>query len=215
MADSLTHIPQILQSQAQKEVIANLLFDAASPSMVWARNAQTSIGLIWGYIGGRVYINGSPVFIANGSLTLTASQTVYLEVASNGSVTQNTLGFSVDKAPLYKIITNTTGVASYEDHRCATVLNRLFMARASVSLTAGNVTFTQAQALCESIEFTGALTAARIVTFPNVARSYRISCNTTGAQTITLKTASGVGVNLADGQRRWVECDGTNLYLLN
>lgn len=144
-----------------------------------------------------------------------ASQTVYLEVASNGSVSQNTLGFSVDKAPLYKITTNTTGVASYEDHRCAIVLNRLFMARVSVSLTAGNVTLIQSQTLCESIEFTGALTAARIVTFPSVARSYRISCTTTGAQTITLKTATGVGVNLADGQRRWVECDGTNLYLLN
>ena len=215
MADSLSHIPQLLQSQAQKEIIANLLFDAASPSMVWARNAQTSVGLIWGYIGGRVYINGSPVFIANGSLTLTANQTVYLEVASNGSVSQNNLGFSVDKAPLYKIITNTTGVASYEDHRCATVLNRLFMARVSLSLAAGNLTLTQAQALCESLELTGVLTAARIVIFPNVARSYRISCTTTGAQTITLKTATGVGVNIADGQRRWVECDGTNLYLLN
>lgn len=140
---------------------------------------------------------------------------MYVEVISNGSVSQNNLGFSADKTPLYKIITNTTGVASYEDHRCATVLNRLFMARASVSLAAGNVSLTQSQALCESIQFIGALTAVRIVTFPSVVRSYRISCTTTGAQTITLKTASGVGVNLADGQRRWVECDGTNFYLFN
>ena len=215
MADSLSHVPQILQSQAQKEVIANLLFDAASPSMTWARNAQTSIGLIWGYLGGRVYINGSPVVIANGALSLTASQTIYVEVGINGAVTQNTLGFSADKAPLYKIITNTTGVASYEDHRSASALNRLFAARTSISLAAANVTLTQAQALCESIELTGALPAARAVIFPSVVRCYRIACATSGGQIITLKTATSVGLNLADGQRRWVECDGTNFYLFN
>jgi hypothetical protein len=215
MAYGVSHIPQLLQSQAQKEVIANLLFDAASPSMLWARNAQTSVGLIWGYIGGRVYINGSPVVIANGTLTLTASQTVYVEVGITGSVTQNTIGFTADKAPLYKITTNATGVASYEDQRCANVLNRFFMARTSIAIAAGNVTLTQAQALCESIQLTGALTVARIITFPSVVRAYRISCNTTGAQVITLKTATGTGVNLADGQRRWVECDGINFYLFN
>ena len=153
--------------------------------------------------------------LAHSALILTASQTIYVEVGINGAVTQNTLGFSADKAPLYKINTNTTGVSSYEDHRSASALNRLFAARTSLSLAAANFTLTQAQALCESIELTGALPAARTVIFPSVVRCYRISCATSGGQIITLKTATGVGLNLADGQRRSVECDGTNFYLFN
>jgi hypothetical protein len=153
--------------------------------------------------------------LAHSALILTASQTTYVEVGINGAITQNNLGFSADKAPLYKMITNTTGVASYEDHRSASALNRLFAMRTSISLAVANVTLTQAQALCESIELTGALTAARTVIFPSVVRCYRVTCATSGGQIITLKTATGVGMNLADGQRRLVECDGANFYLFN
>ena len=103
--------------------------------------------------------------VSNGTLRLTVSQTIYVEVGINGALTQNNLGYSADKAPLYKIITNTTGVASYEDHRSASTLNRLFAARTSVSPAAANVTLIQAHALCESIEFTGVLTTARTVIF--------------------------------------------------
>jgi hypothetical protein len=46
----------------------------------------------------------------------------------------------------------------------------LFAASSSVSLVVANFTLTQAQALCESIEFNSALTAARMVNFPSAVK---------------------------------------------
>ncbi len=214
MADSTTSVPQILQSQAQKEVLANALFDALSPSMLFGRNMFASIGLVWGYLGGRIYLNGSAVVLANGVLTLQANQTNFIEVSQSGVVSSNTTGFSIDRAPLYRVVTGATTITSYEDHRSATVFDRVFYGRASVSLGVANATLTLAQALCHSIEFTGLLNANRNVVFPNVARSYIVFANTTGGQTINVKTAAGTGVALTDGQRQLVECDGVNMNLI-
>lgn len=214
MADSTSTLPQILQSQAQKEVLANALFDAASPSMLYARNAVTSLGLVWGYLGGRIYLNGAPVVIASGTLTLPASQTCYVEVGSNGAVSFNTTSFSAERVPLYRIVTGASSITSYEDHRSPLLLARLFYGRAVVPLRDADLTLTLAQALCHSLEFTGALTALRTVTVPAVARSWIIAASTSGGQGVQLKTATGTGITLADGQRRWVECDGVNLYLI-
>ncbi len=212
MADAATPIPQILQSQAQKEVLANALFDAASPSMLYGRNAITSLGLVWGYLGGRVYINGLPVVIANGTLTLAPNQTHYLEVTVSGAVFSNTTGFAADRVPLHRIVTGAASVTSYEDHRSPQLLARLFYGRAVVAIRDADISLTLAQALCQSLEFSGALTAPRTVTVPAVARSWIVAVTTTGAQGVLLKTATGNALALADGQRRLIECDGVNLY---
>jgi hypothetical protein len=211
MADSTTNIPQISQSQSQKEVLANALFDATSIWMIFGRNSLTSSGLIWGYLGGRIYLSGNPTVIANGTITLAANQTNYVEVNQSGVVSSNTSGFSLDRAPLYRVVTGATTVTSYEDHRSQTLFDRVFYGRITVNIGPANATLTLAQALAHSIEFTGALNANRNVTFPTVTRSYLLFANTTGGQTITVKTAAGTGVTLTDGQRRIVECDGVNI----
>ena len=213
MADSTSNIPQILQSQAQKEVLANALFDASSLCMIFGRNALTSTGLVWGYLGGRIYLNGSPVVVANGTVTLPASQTNYVEVSQTGVVSSNTSGFSVDRAPLYRVVTGATSVTSYEDHRSPTAFDKIFFSRATVAIgVAANQPLTLAQALCDSIMFTGALASPKDIVVPNVVRSYLVYANTTGGQTITIKTAAGTGVTLTDGQRRIIECDGVNVF---
>ncbi len=212
MADSTSNVPQILQSQAQKEVLANALFDAASPALLWGRNSLTSSGLVWGYFGGRVYLNGVATVIANATLTLAASQTNFIEVSRSGVVSSNTSAFSADRAPLYRVVTGATSVSSYEDHRSAVAFDRLFQSRAVVPLgLPANQTLTLAEAMCHSIELTGALAANKDVIVPTVARSYLFFANTTGGQTITVRTAAGTGVSLTDGQRRILECDGINV----
>jgi hypothetical protein len=86
MANSTTNLDTISQSQAQKEVTANALFDAASPSTVWGRHASACSGLTWAYYGGVFAVSNVPTLIANGTLTMTNNATNYIYVDSSGTV---------------------------------------------------------------------------------------------------------------------------------
>jgi hypothetical protein len=81
---------------------------------------------------------------------------------------------------------------------------------ATVPLTNVNVTLTGSQAAFPVITFTGTLTGNVNVIFPNDVKSYRILNNTSGAFTITCKTAAGTGVVVAAGSSD-IFCDGTNI----
>lgn len=121
MSDSTSNIPQLNPSSANLPQRINELFDAASPAMLYGRNAVTSTGLTWGYLGGR-YASAP---IANGTLTLAASQAAIYLVAdrATGAVSQATSTTNWDDtdnfARLYKLTTGTSTVTGYEDHRQA------------------------------------------------------------------------------------------------
>ncbi len=126
MADSTTNLDQISASQAQKEVSANALFDAASPATAFGRRASQCAGLTWGYYGGRYQASGSPssiITVANGTLILTASTTCYVRLAAAGVVefvTSAPTGWPhslVAAIALYEIVTGTATVTSYTDYR--------------------------------------------------------------------------------------------------
>lgn len=117
MSNSTTLLDTISQSQAQKEVTANALFDAASPATIFGRRASTTAGLTWGYYGGSVTISSTPTAIANGTVTLTASTTNYVETTTAGVVSKNTTGFTAGSIPLYTVVTASDSVTSYTDHR--------------------------------------------------------------------------------------------------
>jgi hypothetical protein len=118
MSDSTTTLDLISASQSQKETTANALFDAASPAMLYGRRALTTAGLTWGYYGGCLLAAGAVVTVANGTVTLTASATNYVEAnATTGAVTVNTSSFTGGKVPLYEIVTGASSVTSYSDKR--------------------------------------------------------------------------------------------------
>jgi hypothetical protein len=117
MADSSTNLDLISASQSQKEVTANELFDAASPSMLFGRRASTTSALTWGYYGGTLLASGTPTQIANGTVALTASATNYVEATAAGVVSANTTGFTAGRTRLYQVETGTSGVLSYTDLR--------------------------------------------------------------------------------------------------
>lgn len=118
MSNSTTLLDTIQTSLAQKEVTANAMFDAASQGMIFGRRASTTTALTWGYYGGRfTKDDGTNVAISNGTLTLTASTTSYVEADKAGAVTVNTTGFTDGRIPLYTVITGASTVTSYTDHR--------------------------------------------------------------------------------------------------
>ncbi len=117
MASSATHVPQLATQQAQPDVIINALLDAASPAMLFGRNFATTSGLTWGYLGGVLDVAGTPTPIANGTVTLAASATNYVEATTAGAVSVNQSAFTNGRIPLYTVITGANSATSWTDHR--------------------------------------------------------------------------------------------------
>lgn len=122
MADSTTNLDTISSAQSQKEVTANAVDDAESPSSFGGRHASTSSGLTWGYYGGK-YRDGSNVtqMLSNGTIALPNGTTSYIEFdKTSGTVSSNTSGFTSGRTPLYIAVTAGSVVTSYTDERVIT-----------------------------------------------------------------------------------------------
>jgi hypothetical protein len=84
----------------------------------------------------------------------------------------------------------------------------------AISVAGGsNVPLTSVQAGSGILNFTGALTANIAVIMPNTSGKWIVENNTTGAFTLTVKTAAGTGVAVTQGKNNAVYGDGTNIYL--
>lgn len=117
MADSTSPIQQVQEASGAVTRV-NENFDAASPAMLYGRDARTTSALAWGYIGGRY---GGAV-IANGSVTLTASSTNYVVAdRATGAVSASTSSANWANTAgylrLYMAETGPATVIGYEDHR--------------------------------------------------------------------------------------------------
>lgn len=209
MADLATILDQILVGQAQPAVTANELFDAASPATLFGRRARTCSGLTWGYYGGVLLVDGVPTAVANGTLSLTASQTNYIEATRAGSVSFNTTGYTAGRIPLYRVTTSGSAVTNYLDDRVpwqpAYITHEI-----SVAVTTADVTLSAAQARARLIQTTGVLTGNRAVILPDRGE-WIAYCNNSGAFTTTFKTSGGSGIVVAQGSRAILYGDGTNV----
>lgn len=160
-----------------------------------------------------------------GTLTLPSCQTVgdnfFVQVKNAGSGTLsvvpvgiNTIdtGLAVDFQPLDSAIILTDGVDWYTvglgqspdfgfDY---TVIN--------VAGT-GTYTLTSTELNRVAYSFTGLLTGNRFIVVPPTIQQYWIANNTTGAYTLTVKTASGVGVVVNQGARTIAYCNGSDVVL--
>jgi hypothetical protein len=196
MANSTTNLDTISSSQASKEVTANALFDAGSPTTLFGRRASTTSALTWGFYGGRfTKPDGTRITVANGTVALSASATNYVESDQNGVVSKNTAGFSAGAIPLYSIVTGASTVTSYTDERTgregATAYNS--RSRGRVATFAYAATITVDWSICDiaritltgnpTLAFTGGVdgqhctleltqdaTGSRSVTWPGNAR---------------------------------------------
>jgi len=87
----------------------------------------------------------------------------------------------------------------------------------ALTLTGGTTTLSSTQAANTIQEYTGTLTSNQIVVVPSTVQLYTFTNNTTGAYTLTIKTAvvGGATVSVAQGNTILAICDGTNLFNAN
>lgn len=111
-------LQQWVNSQANPEVVVNENFAVLAALAVYGRDPTTSGGLTWGYIGGR----WAGFAVTAGTLTLTASQTNRIVVArATGVISTSTndtnWNDTTNFARVYRVVTGTTDVTSFEDWR--------------------------------------------------------------------------------------------------
>lgn len=75
----------------------------------------------------------------------------------------------------------------------------------------GDLVLSGAQLNRIAYQFTGVLTGNRNIIVPAVVQQYWVNNATTGAFTLTVKTAAGTGVTIPQGRRSILYCDGTNV----
>lgn len=87
----------------------------------------------------------------------------------------------------------------------------------SLSVTGGTTTLTSAQAANTIQLYAGTLTSNQIIVIPSTVQLYTMTNNTTGAYSLTIKTAVGGAATLIipQGTTLVVICDGTNVYNAN
>ena len=74
-----------------------------------------------------------------------------------------------------------------------------------------DVVLTEAEAKADVLHFTGALTGSINVIVPAAARSWTVRNKTTGAYSLTFRTAAGSGLTIGQGQTRVPYCDGVDV----
>ena len=80
-------------------------------------------------------------------------------------------------------------------------------------ITGGTITLTEAEASNPVIAFSGTLTSGVVIVVPaTTKRIWAIYNATSGAFTLTVKTAAGNGVTVAQGKRNLVYTDGSHVY---
>lgn len=103
----------------------------------------------------------------------------------------------------------TTGFNTYAYGRS----NSFAFTQLAQVVTGGTLTLSAAQGANIIQEYSGTLTSNQIVVLPSTVQLYSLQNGTSGAYTLTFKTA-GIGstVTVGQGQTAFVVCDGTNVY---
>lgn len=126
----------------------------------------------------------------------------------------NAAWLNMIQAEIISVLT-AAGIAvdAAKPDQLATAVNTLLRGRATVNVAGGaSITLTAAQAAMPIMILTGALTANISLIFPASSGSWIVRNQTTGAFTVTCKTAAGTGVVVSQGTSNALWGDGTNIY---
>lgn len=106
-------------------------------------------------------------------------------------------------------ITNNNNIGTFLEAAIAGTANHNTAGAVDTTLTALNGTVDEARNAV--INLTGALTGSHNVICPSVSKLYLVINSTTGAFTITFKTAAGTGIVVPQGSYMLLYCNGTNV----
>lgn len=164
-------------------------------------------------------VQGGASGVSNAPLKNLANRTTYLKqrVDNIESGATNLPGYAKSASPSFTgDPTAPTAALGDNDTSIATTafVQATLGGRLSKSVAgSGSITLTAVEAGSGILELTGALTGNRTVILPvTPTRSWIIKNATSGAFTLTVKTAAGTGVMVTQGTNAIVWTDGTNVY---
>ena len=212
-------LQQWLAAQDSPEVPVNENFTALEHMAVYAKDATTTTGLTWGYLGGRW---GGFAVVA-GTLALAASSTLYITVSrTTGAISVSSSDASWTNpdahARVYKLTTGAATVTGAEDHRAgfagvhgvssnnsgqpggagaAPVVPDATVSRAVALVDVGSyLRFTGAGAKTCTLDVATGFTAGQEVHIANRSASGNVALSATG---ITLNPPKGGTLRLEPG----------------
>lgn len=80
----------------------------------------------------------------------------------------------------------------------------------TIPVTGGSTSLTTAQARTHILQYTGTLGSAQTIVVPNATKSWIMRNGTSGSFALSVKTASGTGVNVPQGSWCHVWCNGSD-----
>jgi len=90
--------------------------------------------------------------------------------------------------------------------------NPIFTTDANLTISLTNTVALQtARALVLNATSSGSLTATRELVVPTIEKQYIVQNNTSGSQSITVKTSAGTGITISNGRKAHLYVDGTNV----
>lgn len=210
----MTTLVQMATNQYQPAVLANELFTSVSPAGIFGRKHTTTTGLTWGYYGGYLFVNGVLTSIADGTVSLTASNTNYVEATAAGVVSANVSGFTAGRIPLYEVSAGSSTISSYVDQRVMLTAPHVGSALAKTWPSDAALTLSAAEARAKFIVLSGAtLTTTRDLLVPTVG-DWFIQNNTGGSQSIRVVevgSPQGSGVTIGNGSGAFVYVDASGV----
>lgn len=163
-------------------------------------------------------VQGGPGGASNAPLLALADRTAYLKQHVDNLESGATVppGIAVLNSPAFTG-TPTAPTPALGD-RSGKVSTTQFVQDTVYSITnknvagGANVVLTAAEAGVGTLAFSGALTANISVIVPNTAKRWIVVNSTTGAFTLTVKTAAGIGIAVTQGRATDLACDSVNVF---
>lgn len=219
MADYSTNLVKVTSSQAGKEIVINGNDDIFSNSGFCGRDWTTTSATTWKYFGGRIFINGNPVSVSNGQLSLTSNTTNYIQLSISSlnntvTVTTTTTGFIAGYIPLYTAVIDGNGnLTDYTDYRSLRLNSTNYCSYTDITIN-GNTTLSAIQARADYIKLTqGSAVANFDLIVPNIPFNIVIRNSTSYNATVKTPTPTTTATISTGNIVSYIVCDGLdNIY---
>jgi hypothetical protein len=163
-----------------------------------------------------VWTGGTGTFTLPNPATVGSDWFAPIKNAGSGSLTLSPAAGTIDGSASIILATEESAFVATDGANWFTIgfgqaVNSVFDFVSIDASGTGDLTLTGAQLNRVSYQFTGILTGNRNIIVPAAVQQYWVDNETTGAFTLTVKTAAVAGVAVPQGSRVILYCDGTTV----